>query len=106
MSEKRTIIDQIEITRSRHVQVRFALLLLEGEHEISSQWHRSAIEPGGDMDAMVSAVNGHLVSMGAAEIEPGDIPLMKKVCEVAHTRDVVKKFRADALERQKVGVSA
>ena len=96
MIEKKTIIDQIEITRSGHVQVRLALLLLDDGIEISSRWHRVTIEPGGDIDAAIAAVNADITTrdaLKAVSIETERVPLLKDVCKLAHTPDVVQKHK-------------
>ena len=66
MIEKRTVIDQIEVTRDGTVQIRFALLLVKDGTEIDCKWHRTAIELGGDVDAQLAVVNEHLAAMGKA----------------------------------------
>lgn len=56
---KTSKLDLVEKTQSGFIQFRIALT--EGD---SVKWHRSAIEPGGDVDAQMSAVNANLVDMG------------------------------------------
>ena len=99
MLEKKTIVDQIEITRDGSIQVRFALQILEDGVEISSLWHRTLIPPGGDVKLQLSAVNTHLISMGKAPVV--DTAMLENLIPVVHTPEVNKRYaekQAKALE--------
>jgi len=91
MIEKKTVVDQIEITRSGHMQIRFGKLLVEDGKEIACQWHRTVIEPGADVDAQIEFVNSHLIDMGYPAIE--DISQLKRHAEVAFTPEKVAKHK-------------
>ena len=97
MIEKKTIIDQIEITRSGTIQVRFAILLVEDGTEIDSKWHRTAIEPGGDVDVQLALVNAHLKSMGKAECDPSRLEQIKGVVALVHTPEAIEQYRAQTV---------
>jgi len=84
MLTKQTIIDQIEITRTGHIQIRFGVLIMEDDTEIASTWHRTSIAPGGDVDFQLAAVNAHLQAMGRAEIEANGIPRLKAIVSFVH----------------------
>jgi hypothetical protein len=104
MIEKKTIVDQIEVTRSGHVQVRLALLLVEDGVEISSRWHRVVVEPGGDVDAAIAAVNADITkreTLKAPPVETDKVPLLKGICKLAHSPEVVKQYKASVLAAQK-----
>lgn len=94
MIEKRTVVDQIEIARSGYVQIRFGLLLVDDGNEINCKWHRTAIEPGGNVDAQIAVVNSHLAAMGKSPVGQADIDRIKSFAKVAHTPDVVAAFVA------------
>lgn len=79
---KRTIVDQIEITRDGTVQVRVGLLLVEDGKEIDCKWHRTAIPPGGDVEAQMAAVNAHLVAMEKEPLAPAAIDRIKRYAAV------------------------
>ena len=51
MLEKKEIVDQIEITRDGHVQVRQATLIVEDGVEIAKTYHRHVLSPGDSIDA-------------------------------------------------------
>ncbi len=109
MIEKQTVIDQIEITRENFVQIRFGLLLVEDGKEINCQWHRTAIEPGGDVDAMIAAVNADITTrdtLRAAPITTDRVAQVKVITALIHTPDVVQKHRARAAEAVAIAPSA
>lgn len=89
MIEKRTIVDQIEITRDKTIQIRFGLLLLEDGIELSCQWHRTAIEPGISVDTQIAAVNNHLQQMGKSTVPPTELDNLKQIVPVVHTPAVI-----------------
>ena len=59
MLEKQIVIDQVEITRDGHIQVRKADLIIEDGKEIAKTYHRHVLSPGDDLkdqDPKVSSV--------------------------------------------------
>jgi len=82
---KQTVVDQIEITRTGDIQVRFGKLLVEGDNEISCQWHRTMIPPGGDVDAQLAVVNAHLIQMGEQPVDAAGIAKIKAHAQTAWT---------------------
>ena len=100
MIQKKTIIDLIEITRNGVLQIRFGLLLMEDGVELASQWHRTVVEPGGDVDRQLDAVNAHLQSMNKAQIETAGIPRLRQIVALVHDPETVAKYRANQLENQ------
>jgi hypothetical protein len=100
MIEKKTIVDQIEISRSGHIHIRFGLLLIEDGVELDCKWHRTVIEPGSDIDAQIAAVNSHLQIMGKATIDDStQISRLKSVAALFHTSDVVAEHKARIAEQ-------
>jgi hypothetical protein len=94
MIEKKTVVDQIEITRNGTIQIRFGLLLIEEGKEIASTWHRTSIEPGADADAQLIAVNTHLEQMGRAKADVNEIAKVKNVVALIHTPELKAEFAA------------
>jgi len=72
--EKQTVVDKIEITESKHVQVRTATRIVEDGNVISSSYHRHVVAPGQDY------------SNEDAEV--------KAVCAAIHTPEVVAAYEA------------
>ena len=101
MIEKKTVLDQIEITRDGRVQFRIGLLLVEDGQEISCTWHRSVVNPGDDVDAQVGAVNRHLKQMGKESLSADDLAKLKTHSKAAWTPDVIAahKTRMRAAEK-------
>lgn len=90
---KKTILDQIEITRDGVVQIRLAKIIEEDGVELAKEYHRTSVEPGGDVDAQMAAVNAHLVAMKQAPLEASALGYLKPIANAAHTADKVRKFR-------------
>lgn len=64
MLARKTIVDQIEVDRDNNLGVRLCLLIVDGEVEASSRYHRTSIPPEGDAAAQMGFVNQHLAAMG------------------------------------------
>lgn len=96
MIDKKTIIHYIGITCDGTVEVRFAMLLIEDGIEISKQFHRRVINPGDDVDAHISVVNAAAEKMKASSVDEDRLPLLRSICALAHTPDVVDGYRAKA----------
>ena len=73
MLEKQVVIDQIEITRNGHIQVRKATLILEDGKEVGKTYHRHVVAPGDDYSKENEKV--------------------RAVAEVIHTQDVVNTYK-------------
>lgn len=97
MIEKRTTVQQIEITAGGFIQVRFALDLVEDGKVIQRQWHRTAIEPGGDVDAQIVAVNANLAQMGKNAVPVPDVTRVKQHASVAWSPEIVSAYRVQAV---------
>ena len=77
---KQIVVDQIEVTNNGTIQIRMHKLSSDGDL-IGN--HRTAIEPGGDVDAQMAAVNAHMGSEGYAPIAPEDIQRVKTIAQAA-----------------------
>jgi len=73
MITKQTVVDQIEVTRDNHIQLRFALELVEDGIILNKKWHRTAIMADGDVTIQMQAVNDHLTSMNESVVSQIDI---------------------------------
>ena len=97
--EKKTILDQIEITRDGTIQVRLAILVLEDGEEISSAWHRMSIPPGTNPAEQIALVNTHLQQMKKEPLQ--NAVLIEQVAAVVHTPEVKQRYeekQAKAME--------
>jgi hypothetical protein len=107
--EKKTIIDQIEIARDGTVQIRFALLLLEDGVEVHSTWHRSSVPPGANPQLVLDAVNADIqtrLSLRTAPIDGEKVSLLKDVCQLVHTPEVMAAYHQAVLDaEEKMGAT-
>lgn len=94
MIEKKTIIDQIEITRDGTLQIRMSLQIVEDGEVIDERWHRTSIPPGVEVDGQMQAVNSHLSSMGRAALPQEEIDRVKAISAVAQTEEVISAYQA------------
>jgi hypothetical protein len=95
MLTKKTILDQIEITRNGTIQLRFAKLVLENEEEISSRWHRTVINPGTSVEEQLAHVNDHLMQMGEEPVTFADVNKIQAVVDIVHVPEFVAKYQAE-----------
>lgn len=96
MLEKQTIIDKIEIASNGAIAFRLGLLIIEDGEVLARNWHRSGVEPGGDVDAQFALVNTHLVSMGKRAVPAAEISRLKDISAVVWTPAVIAVHRAKA----------
>ncbi len=97
--EKKSVFDQVEITRSAIIQFRIALMVVDGDEEITSQWHRTALEPGQSLDEQMALVNADLAMKGYPPISPEAIEAVRGYVDITHTPAVIAAFeqaKADA----------
>lgn len=96
MIEKKTVINQIEITRSGRIQIRFAKQIVDDGNVLSSEWHRGGIDPGENVDQVIAGINESLVGMGCAPVSTDDGMLNNLIAavETYHNKEVVDAFRA------------
>ena len=94
MLERKSILDQIEITREGCLQVRIGLLIMDGEKEVSCKWHRFALGvdsnfPEDALQQQIAAVNAHLEAMGEAPVQ------QRCVDRMAAAYSLCKSFAAE-----------
>lgn len=110
MISKNTVIEQIEITRTGRVQIRFQLRVTEDGADIAEpRLHRTAIDPGTDVDAMLSNVDADITKrpdLKAAPItrDDGMVDVLKAIVKQVHTPSVVAEYRKAMQQRQKDAV--
>ena len=104
MLTKQTILNQIEITESGVIQLRFAFKVLDGTEELSSAWHRTAIEPGVVIDLVISSLNQTFAAMNKEPIGQSDIDKLKTISSSLWTPDFIIAYKAkqDASQNQTV----
>ena len=95
MIDKKTVVDQIEITRRDVVQVRLALMYVEDGVEGDQKYHRTAIPPGVEPELQMQAVHEHLASMGYPPVSGEDMARIEAHCKIVHTADAIERYRAN-----------
>lgn len=100
MIEKRTVIDQIEVTRSGRIQVRLAIEIVENGEVIASSWHRTSVDPGEIVSSKLDAVSVHLMTMGKSGVADDGMPgVLTTIAETVHTPEVVARFKSAAQQK-------
>lgn len=92
----RTVIDQIEIRANGTLQIRLLKQIVNGDAVVQSTYHRTAIEPGGDCDALLAAVGAHLAALGFPRLSPDEWQRVKDHAAVAWTPDAIAAWRTGA----------
>ena len=80
MLEKQTVIDQIEITRDGHIQVRKANLIIEDDKEIAKTYHRHVLSPGDNLT--------------------NEDDKVKNIANVVWTQEVIDTYKAKLIENK------
>lgn len=97
--KKISIVDQIEVTRDGHVQVRMLKQIVDNDGTIlSSGNHRCLIEVGSDTEQMLAAVNSNLVALNCAPITSEEWDRVRLHCSAAWTPQVVAAWRVKQAE--------
>jgi hypothetical protein len=98
--EKRTVIDQVEITRDGTINLRMAKEVVDDDGTVlQSGLHRTSFPPGHDIDAQMAAVNAGLVrdlKMPAVAADDFLLLRLKETAPLVWT-DAVKQGYADKI---------
>jgi len=85
-------IDQREITENGTVQVRIAKKVVDAGEVVASSWHRCALEPGQNVDDMISAVDADLTKQGYGPVV--DWSSVKALVALEHTPEIIQTYQA------------
>ena len=75
--ERKTMLDKVELDKSGAVSIRLALMLVEGDQVLSTQYHRLAIDIYGDVVEQMGDVVAHLASMGYPPLPESALGLLR-----------------------------
>ena len=89
---KEVVVDQIELTASRTIQIRFRKNLVEDGKVLSFEYHRTALSPGVPLADQIADVNAHLQQMGWPAV--ADTRRVEAIVKAEHTAEVVQAYRA------------
>lgn len=92
---KRTTMDQLRSNPTGHINIRFRKELIEQGVVLSSEYHRTSVDCGEDIDLQISAVNAHLAVLGDDPIKVSDIAQAKAHAAQRWTPEVVANARAE-----------
>lgn len=81
--KRKTVVDQIEANRNGNIGIRLCLLLVDGNQELSSKYHRTIIDNSVTVEAQMAAVNEHLASMGELPVGADDLAKIQNFCTLA-----------------------
>lgn len=97
MTVKKTVIEAIEPHENGIVHIKFGILEMDEDgNVVSRRIHRSAVEPGGNVDAQIAAVNADITTretLMAQPVEVGRVSEIKAVCSLAHTPEKIRAYR-------------
>lgn len=89
---RQSVIDQREITSVGIIQVRIAKQVVDAGEVIASNWHRCALEPGVNVNDMISAVDADLTKQGFGPVLDWSSVIATVAAE--HTSEVIEAYQA------------
>ena len=93
MLARQVVIDQIEITKSGVIQIRMEKQIVDADQVVTSEYHRTAIGVGNDVNAQMDAVNKHLAQMGWPAVPADDIARVADHAIAAWTPDRIASVK-------------
>ncbi len=87
MLTRKTVIDDIQVSRVGEIKVTLAIIVLDDEEEIASSYFYIGIKPGASIDEQVNTINAELAQTKKPPIE--DFTLLKNVAEVVMAAEAV-----------------
>lgn len=102
MITRQVIVEQIECTGSRVVQIRFQKQLVEDGTVVAMEYHRTAIEPGIPAKDQLAEVNAHLNRMGWPAVAAEGVDRINAICAIEHTPAVVEGFQAARVAQEAI----
>lgn len=95
MISKRTVLDRMEIDRNGVIGVRLAKEVIDDDGTVlASDFHRTMLPPGLDIDTQMAVVNQHLQQMNCAPVEADELQRIKAVAPIVWTDDVKAAYAA------------
>ena len=92
---RKTVLDEITIKAASGVLLfRFDKQIVDdatGE-VVSSQFHRTSLEPGVSLDQQMAAVNAHLLSMGVPAVEGKELEVIQPMIALVQTPEKIQAF--------------
>lgn len=92
---KQTVFNRLEMDEHGVIMIRLQKQFVDEDGSVIDMgWHRTAIDPGGDLEATLADVNTHLLHMkvGGLKETPG-LKAVKRLVPAVHTEEIVSEFR-------------
>lgn len=81
--EKRTVFDRVECPSEGAIGVRLRKVVIDGDKEIATEYHRTVIVDGVSVGDQMEAVNRHLHVLGYPPVDDDTVRRIRKIVEAA-----------------------
>ncbi len=92
MITKRTVVDQVTVTTSGHLEVRLRREIVENEKVLAFEYHRTTIRVDEDCDATLAILNVHLTRDGYPPVENPSWQRIRDIAKVTWTSAIRKAW--------------
>lgn len=89
---RKSVIDQVEVTRDGHLQVRLLKKVIDNGVEIDIGYHRTVIPVGGNVELQMQQVATHLASLEFPLDDTEELAQLKQLSEVVFKPAKVAAF--------------
>ena len=89
---KQVVLSQMEILPNGTIQVRLSKQVLDNDVTIASEYHRFVLEPGANLNDIMSNINTHLAQMGWPACRAADVARVRAVAGLEHTPAAILAF--------------
>ncbi|TPL40166.1 hypothetical protein [Mesorhizobium sp. B2-4-6] len=98
---KKTVIDLVKPCADGRIEVRIAKQTVLNGELLKSEWHRTAVDPLGDVDAQFGLVNTHLDQLGYSPLSEADLSMIRTVTTIHRsTPDIAARIEALRIQRE------
>lgn len=99
--EKKTVLDLITTQEDGSIQVRMQKQVVMDGELLKQEYHRTLVDPLGDVDTQFDLVNAHLDQLGYGPVSETDLSMVRTVTEIHRsTLDVAARIEALRVQRE------
>lgn len=93
---KNTTVDRIEVESRGTIKIRIAKRIIDDDGSVlSTDWHRTSIDPGEDIEAHMQGVNTNLAAdLKMPPLGAEDIGRIRSQADAAWTPELIAAFQA------------
>lgn len=93
--KKQTVFNQLEMNEDGLIQIRFQKQFVDDDGSVTALgWHRTILEPGGNIDEQLSSADANLKAMGEGGLkETAGLDAVRRVVETVHTPEAIAEFQ-------------